>query len=74
MHRVTQGDVHALSFLLDHDLVSHVFEVGDVLKLRFRLDSVAGGTDVAAVRFLYAHIRIRCAFPAEAIGTFPSEG
>jgi hypothetical protein len=68
------GETHNMSFLLDYDLGSNEIEKGDVLKLRFRLDSVAGGTDVAAIRFLYGHVRFRAPFPAEAVGTFPTEG
>lgn len=68
------GDVHELIFLLDYDLASNVVETGDVMGLRFRLDSVAGGTDVAAVRFLTLNLIYRACTPQITMGTFPSEG
>ena len=68
------GEVHTLQFRLDYDLADNVIQANDILKLRFRLDSVAGGTDVAAVRFLFATVRCRTAKPAPEVGTFPTEG
>lgn len=68
------GEVHELIFVLDYDLVDNVIEADDRLKLRFRLDSVAGGTDVAAVRFLFGHVKYRTTFPGDPVGTFPTEG
>jgi hypothetical protein len=70
-----QGDVHHLVFIIDEDLASHNVDPEDNIKLRFRLDSVAGGTDVAAVWFIGANVKYRTSKPQlETGGTFPSEG
>jgi hypothetical protein len=69
-----QGDVHTLVFILDYDLASNVIEINDELLCRFRLDSVGGGTDVAAVWFIDANIKYRTPNPAIEIDSFPSEG
>jgi hypothetical protein len=70
-----QGDAHDLVFIIDWDLASNVVEVEDTIKLRFRLDSVGGGTDVAAVWFSDANIKYRTSKPQlETGGSFPSEG
>jgi len=53
------GDVHELNFLIDHDLASNVVQDDDIIKFRFYLDDVTTTTPVAAVRFLYAHVRYR---------------
>jgi hypothetical protein len=68
------GECHALIFVLDYDLADNVIEVEDQIKFRFRLDSVAGGTDVAAVRALYFNHKYRTPDPSQEAGTFPSEG
>lgn len=68
------GAVHEMIFLIDYDLASNVVEVNDILSLRFRLDSVGGGTDVAAVRFLTLNIYYRACTPSITMGSFPSEG
>jgi len=68
------GECHTLVFILDWDLVDHVIEVEDQLKIRFRLDSVGGGTDVAAVRSLYFNHKYRTSKPNLTAGTFPTEG
>jgi len=68
------GEVHTMTFLLDFDLVDNVVEKKDILKLRFRMDAVAGGTDVAAVRFLNAKTKCRTSKPAAEVVTFPTEG
>jgi hypothetical protein len=65
------GTVHELIFALNWDETDNVIEVDDILKLRFRLDSVAS---IGAVRFLDGNVLYRTSKPAEEIGTFPSEG
>ena len=53
------GDVHKLTFVMDHDLASNVLQAEDIVKFRFYLDDVSSGATVAAVRFLYANIKYR---------------
>lgn len=51
-----QGSLHYVYFELDYDLADNVLDVGDNVFVRFRLDSVAGGTDVAAVHVISGHV------------------
>ncbi len=68
------GTLHDLTFILDHDLASNVIEQSDVLKFRFRLDSVAS---VPGVHFLAAYVKYvaRDDWQADKVtGAFPTEG
>jgi hypothetical protein len=70
-----QGDVHHMTFILDHALGGQEIGVDDHLSLRFRLDVAGGAGNVAAVWFKDAIIKYRTPKPApETGGTFPSEG
>jgi hypothetical protein len=69
-----QGIKHKLTFILDYDLASNVIEQEDSLHLRFRLDSVGGGTDVGSVHFLQMNIKYRTAKPQLIFDSFPAEG
>lgn len=57
-----QHAAHILTFVLDHNLADNAVEIGDTLMLRFRLDSVAGGTDVAGIYVHAAHILYRTTY------------
>ncbi len=58
------GADHGLVFVIDHNLTDNVVDPGDKITIRYRLDSVGGGTDVAAVNFISAEIHMRSCWEA----------
>jgi hypothetical protein len=69
------GDMHTLNFVLDYDDPGNVLTVGDIVKVKFRLDVVGGVGNVAGVRFLYANLRYKACEPEEeTLGEVPVSG
>ena len=69
------GDDHTILFVLNHRLADNFIDPGDRITIRYRLYSVAGGTDVAAVNFISSQIYARtCRMAPQTDGAILTEG